>query len=122
MDGSPRRRARTRRQITRAASLPARSLQQRRSAQTLQAALHLPRSGLVQLVVPLRDRMPENSTRLLHREERAAMQLDDLRSLVEVVESGGFSRAAKRLGISKSMISRRIARMEADLGTPLLSR
>ena len=50
------------------------------------------------------------------------MQLDDLRSLVEVVESGGFSRAAKRLGISKSMVSRRITRMEAELGTPLLSR
>ena len=50
------------------------------------------------------------------------MELDDLRSLVEVVESGGFSRAAKRLGISKSMVSRRITRMEAELGTPLLSR
>jgi len=42
--------------------------------------------------------------------------------LVEVIESGGFGRAAKRLGIAKSLISRRIARMEADLGTPLLSR
>lgn len=50
------------------------------------------------------------------------MELNDLRSFVEVVESGGFSRAAERLGISKSMVSRRIARMEADLGTPLLSR
>src|SRR5215207_5570757 len=50
------------------------------------------------------------------------MELDDLRSFVEVVESGGFGRAAARLGISKSMVSRRIARMEADLGTRLLSR
>jgi DNA-binding transcriptional LysR family regulator len=50
------------------------------------------------------------------------MELDDLRCFMEVVESGGFGRAAKRLRISKSMISRRIARMEADLGARLLSR
>ena len=50
------------------------------------------------------------------------IELGDLRSFVEVVESGGFGRAARRLGISKSMVSRRISRMEADLGTPLLSR
>lgn len=50
------------------------------------------------------------------------MQLDELRCLVEVVESGGFNRAAERLGISKSMVSRRIARMEASLGARLLSR
>jgi DNA-binding transcriptional LysR family regulator len=50
------------------------------------------------------------------------IDLDDLRSFVEVVESGGFNRAARRLGISKSIVSRRIARMEADLGTRLLSR
>jgi DNA-binding transcriptional LysR family regulator len=50
------------------------------------------------------------------------IELDDLRSLIEVVESGGFGRAAMRLGISKSMVSRRIARMEAELGARLVSR
>jgi DNA-binding transcriptional LysR family regulator len=50
------------------------------------------------------------------------LELDDLRSLVEVVESGGFNRAAKRLGVSKSIVSRRIARLETELGTRLLSR
>jgi DNA-binding transcriptional LysR family regulator len=50
------------------------------------------------------------------------IELDDLRGFVEVVESGGFNRAAKRLGISKSVVSRRIARLEADLGARLLSR
>jgi DNA-binding transcriptional LysR family regulator len=50
------------------------------------------------------------------------IDLDDLRSFVEVVESGGFSRAARRLGISKSIVSRRIAGLEADLGTRLLTR
>lgn len=49
-------------------------------------------------------------------------ELEDLKSFVEVVESGGFSRAATRLGVSKSIVSRRIARLEAELGTRLLSR
>ena len=49
-------------------------------------------------------------------------ELDDLRSFVEVVESGGFGRAAQRLNVSKSIVSRRIARLEAELGTRLLSR
>jgi DNA-binding transcriptional LysR family regulator len=49
-------------------------------------------------------------------------ELEDLRSFIEVVESGGFNRAATRLGVSKSIVSRRIARMEAELGTRLLSR
>jgi DNA-binding transcriptional LysR family regulator len=45
------------------------------------------------------------------------MALDDLRSFVEVVQSGGFNRAAKHLGISKSIVSRRMARLEAELGS-----
>jgi len=58
----------------------------------------------------------------LPQEEQAVTDLDDLRSFVEVVDSGGFNRAARRLGLSKSIVSRRIARMEADLGTRLISR
>ncbi len=50
------------------------------------------------------------------------MQLEELRCFVEVVECEGFNRAAQRLGISKSMVSRRIASLEASLGTRLLSR
>ena len=49
-------------------------------------------------------------------------ELEELRTFVEVVESGGLNRAAARLGVSKSIISRRITRLEADLGTRLLSR
>jgi DNA-binding transcriptional LysR family regulator len=49
-------------------------------------------------------------------------ELEDLRTFVEVIESGGLNRAAARLGVSKSIISRRITRLEADLGTRLLSR
>ncbi|WP_230534510.1 LysR family transcriptional regulator [Microvirga roseola] len=49
-------------------------------------------------------------------------ELEDLRSFVEVVESGGLSRAAVRLGVSKSIVSRRITRLEAELGTSLITR
>jgi DNA-binding transcriptional LysR family regulator len=49
-------------------------------------------------------------------------ELDDIRAFVEVVESGGFGRAARRLNVSKSIISRRISRLEEELGTRLLSR
>lgn len=49
-------------------------------------------------------------------------EMDDLRSFVEVIRGGGYSRAARQLGLSKSIISRRIARLEAGLGTRLLDR
>jgi len=50
------------------------------------------------------------------------MDLDDLRTFVEVVEAGGINKAAQRLGVAKSVVSRRIARIEADLGTQLINR
>jgi len=49
-------------------------------------------------------------------------EIENLRLFVAVIEGGGFNRAAKRLGISKSIVSRRVAKMEADLGARLLSR
>ena len=49
-------------------------------------------------------------------------ELEELRTFVEVIESGGLNRAAARLAVSKSIISRRITRLETDLGTRLLSR
>jgi DNA-binding transcriptional LysR family regulator len=49
-------------------------------------------------------------------------ELDDLRAFVAVVEDGGFGAAGRRLGLSKSMVSRRVARLEAELGARLLSR
>lgn len=48
--------------------------------------------------------------------------LEDLQAFVEVVETGGFGSAGRRLSLSKSMVSRRVARLEADLGARLLSR
>lgn len=48
--------------------------------------------------------------------------LEDMRAFVEVVETGGFSRAAQRLGLAKSIVSRRVGRLEDELGVRLLSR
>ncbi len=48
--------------------------------------------------------------------------LEDIRAFIEVVDSGSLSRAGLRLGMSKSMVSRRLTRLEADLGSPLLAR
>ncbi|WP_445503070.1 LysR family transcriptional regulator [Microvirga sp. G4-2] len=50
------------------------------------------------------------------------IELEDLKSFVEVVDSSGLNRAAARLGVSKSIVSRRITRLEAELGTRLLTR
>jgi DNA-binding transcriptional LysR family regulator len=49
-------------------------------------------------------------------------ELDDLRALVEVINGGGVTRAARRMGVAKSIVSRRIARLEEELGTRLLNR
>jgi DNA-binding transcriptional LysR family regulator len=47
---------------------------------------------------------------------------DDILAFTRVVESESYTKAARRLGISKSMVSRRVARLEAKLGTRLLVR
>ncbi|EAV41241.1 transcriptional regulatory protein [Stappia aggregata IAM 12614] len=50
------------------------------------------------------------------------IDLDDMRCFVEVVDCGSLSAAATRLNISKSVVSRKIARIEDLLGTRLLDR
>lgn len=50
------------------------------------------------------------------------MDLEDLRTFVEVADAGGVSPGARRLGVSKSIVSRRLARLEEALGVQLLSR
>ncbi|AVF04109.1 MULTISPECIES: LysR family transcriptional regulator [Devosia] len=50
------------------------------------------------------------------------MDIDDLRTFVEVADAGGVSPAARRLGVSKSVVSRRLFRLEAELGVQLLAR
>lgn len=50
------------------------------------------------------------------------MDLNDVACLAEVVATGSFSAAARRLAVPKSTVSRRIARLERDLGVRLLQR
>ncbi len=50
------------------------------------------------------------------------MDLEDLQTFVEVADAGGVSPAARRLGISKSIVSRRLFRLEAELGVQLVAR
>jgi DNA-binding transcriptional LysR family regulator len=50
------------------------------------------------------------------------MDLEELQTFVEVADAGGVSPAARRLGVSKSIVSRRLFRLEAALGVQLLAR
>jgi DNA-binding transcriptional LysR family regulator len=50
------------------------------------------------------------------------LDLNDLHYFTLVVEHGGFSAAARRVGITKSKLSRRIALLEERLGVRLLQR
>ncbi|MCB9586243.1 MAG: LysR family transcriptional regulator [Polyangiaceae bacterium] len=59
------------------------------------------------------------------RTERAATRLldrwDDIQLLLSVARSGSFTRAAAALGIEQSTVSRRIAALEAQLGSELFA-
>jgi DNA-binding transcriptional LysR family regulator len=50
------------------------------------------------------------------------LDIEELRTFVEVADAGGVSAAARRLGVSKSIVSRRLFRLEAELGVQLLAR
>ena len=50
------------------------------------------------------------------------LRLEDLRAFVQVVEAGGISEAGRRLGLSKSVISERVASLEQALEARLLRR
>lgn len=51
-----------------------------------------------------------------------APDLQDVTAFLAVVDTGSFTAAAKRLGLAKSNISRRVARLEEQLGARLLDR
>lgn len=50
------------------------------------------------------------------------MDLNDLLYFARVVEHGGFSAAARALGLQKSLLSRRVVALEQQLGVRLLQR
>ena len=50
------------------------------------------------------------------------MKLDGIATFVAVAEAGSISEAARRLRLSKSVVSERLAELERSLGTSLLHR
>jgi DNA-binding transcriptional LysR family regulator len=58
----------------------------------------------------------------LREMERSSVDLLDVLAFVRVAETGAFSRAAERMGMAKSILSRRVARLEKQLGARLLTR
>ena len=54
--------------------------------------------------------------------ERSSTDLVDVLAFVRVAETGSFARAAERMGLSKPALSRRVARLEEQLGARLLTR
>jgi DNA-binding transcriptional LysR family regulator len=54
--------------------------------------------------------------------ERSQVDLADLLAFLRIVETGSLSRAAERLGLSKSIISRRLSDLEACLSAKLITR
>jgi DNA-binding transcriptional LysR family regulator len=49
-------------------------------------------------------------------------QLEAIEYFVWTVEAGSFAAAARRLGVTPSAVSRKVARLEKELGVPLLAR
>lgn len=50
------------------------------------------------------------------------LDLEDIRAFVETAETGSLGAAGRRIGLSTSMISRRLTRLEGELGAQLLTR
>jgi len=50
------------------------------------------------------------------------MDIEDLQTFMAVADAGGVSPGARRLGVSKSIVSRRLFRLEEQLGVQLLAR
>jgi DNA-binding transcriptional LysR family regulator len=48
--------------------------------------------------------------------------VDDLETFVAVADAGGVSAAARRLGVAKSIVSRKLSRLETSFGAQLLAR
>jgi DNA-binding transcriptional LysR family regulator len=50
------------------------------------------------------------------------LDIEDLQTFIEVADAGGVSPAARRLGVTKSIISRTLLRLETRLGVQLIAR
>lgn len=74
------------------------------------------------LVIPVCDTIGPNSAKLCRKVGNAELDIEDVTTFVEVADAGGISGAARRLGVSKSIVSRRLSRLETELGVQLLAR
>lgn len=52
----------------------------------------------------------------------AGLDIEGLLTFVEAADAGGISPAARRMGVSKPVVSRRLIQLEAELGVQLLAR
>jgi DNA-binding transcriptional LysR family regulator len=74
------------------------------------------------IAVPRCDGIVPFCGKLCRETGNTGLDIEELRTFVEVADAGGVSPAARRLGVSKSIVSRRLARLEAELGVQLLAR
>ena len=72
--------------------------------------------------VPVCVRVGSPIATLCREKWNTSVDVEDLQTFVEVADAGGVSPAARRLGVSKSIVSRRLSRLEAELGIQLLAR
>src|SRR3954468_20405348 len=61
-------------------------------------------------------------TKQFHLSASSSVNLNRLAAFAAVVESGSFTAAAEKLGLSKAMVSQHVGRLEAELGQSLLVR
>src|SRR5450755_1999035 len=78
--------------------------------------------GFISGGVPACVRVGLQIAALCREKWNASVDVEDLQTFVEVADAGGVSPAARRLGVSKSIVSRRLFRLEAELGIQLLAR
>ena len=75
-----------------------------------------------QTFIDFRDAVVRSRAKLCCETGNADLEIEELRTFVDVADAGGVSAAALRLGVSKSIVSRRLVRLEAELGVQLLVR
>lgn len=59
---------------------------------------------------------------LRQKEQSEGPEIEEIETFLKVAELGGVTRAAKRLRVPKSTVSRRLARLEEKLGATLIQR
>jgi DNA-binding transcriptional LysR family regulator len=77
---------------------------------------------LLSVDVPECASIPSSSARGVADFGTQMPELEDIETFSVVADAGGVSPAARRLGVAKSIVSRRLLRLETELGVQLLAR